>query len=99
MIVADTRGDVADFIQTLAFVYTLIVIAYILMQLAFAFGARIPYARWSDAVMTFLRDVSEPYLRIFRRFIPPIGPLDISPMIAIFVLNIAASIVAGIVEG
>ena len=99
MILADTRADIADFITTLAFVYTLILIAYILMQLVFAFGGRIPYARWSDAVMTFLRDVSEPYLRIFRRFIPPIGPLDISPMIAIFALNIVASIVAGIVEG
>ena len=99
MILADARSEIAGYIQTLAFVYTLILIAYILMQLAFAFGARIPYARWSDALMTFLRDVSEPYLRIFRRFIPPIGPLDISPMIAIFALNIVASIVAGVIEG
>ncbi len=99
MILADARSEIAGFITTLAFVYTLLLIAYILMQLAFAFGAKIPYARWSDALMTFLRDVSEPYLRIFRRFIPPIGPLDISPMIAIFALNIVASIVAGIIEG
>ena len=37
-------------------------------------------------MLTFLRDVSEPYLRIFRRFIPPIGMFDFTPMIAIIVL-------------
>ena len=44
---------------------------------------RLPYARWSDAILTFLRDVCEPYLRLFRRLIPPIGMFDFSPMIAI----------------
>ena len=41
-----------------------------------------PYSRWSSAVLEFLRQVCEPYLSIFRRFIPPIGPLDISPIVA-----------------
>ena len=61
-------------------VYTLLIIAYILSSLFFAFGGRLPYSRWSSAVLGFLRDVCEPYLSIFRRFIPPIGPLDLSPM-------------------
>ena len=33
----------------------------------------------------FLHDVCEPYLRIFRRLLPPLGPLDLSPVVAIFV--------------
>ena len=63
------------------YVYTLLIIAYILSSLFFAFGGRLPYSRWSSAVLGFLRDVCEPFLAIFRRFIPAIGPLDLSPMV------------------
>ena len=99
MIVAALRNDVADFVGTLIWVYTLIILAYIVINLIFAFGARPGYYRWLDAVLTFLRDVSEPYLRIFRRFIPPIGPLDISPIVAIFVLNIVGTILVNLIDG
>ena len=44
-------------------------------------------------IQRFLYDVVEPYLRIFRRFIPPLGPLDISPIVAIFVLWIVSGLV------
>jgi uncharacterized protein YggT (Ycf19 family) len=59
----------------------------------------VPYARWSSAVLGFLRDVCEPYLGFFRRFIPPLGPIDLSPIVAIFVLNIAARIITGLIAG
>ena len=49
----------------------------------FALGVRPPYSRWTDAILNFLRDVCEPYLKIFRRFIPAIGMFDFSPIIAI----------------
>ena len=42
----------------------------------------------SDAILTFLRDVSEPFLRIFRRILPTFGGLDFSPILAIFTLQI-----------
>ncbi len=58
-----------------------------------------PYARWSDAILSFLRDVCEPYLRIFRRFIPLIGPLDVSPIVAIFVLQIVGNIIVNAIRG
>ena len=58
----------------------------------FSFGMRTPYSRWSDAVLGFLRDVSEPYLRLFRKFIPPLGAFDLSPMIAIIVLYVVRSL-------
>ena len=41
----------------------IIIIAYILSSLYLAFGGRLPYSRWSSAVLGFLRDVCEPYLR------------------------------------
>ena len=65
-----TRNDIADYVSALITVYTLLIFAYILTSLIFSFGVRVPYARWSDAILSFLRDVCEPYLRIFRRFIP-----------------------------
>ena len=58
-----------------------------------------PYSRWSDAILKFLRDVSEPYLRLFRRFIPPLGAFDLSPMIAIIVLYIVQSLVVSAIAG
>jgi YggT family protein len=85
---------VADYIKTLAFVYTLVIIAYILVSLVFSAGLRVPYTRWTDAILTFLRDVTEPFLRIFRRILPSFGGIDLSPMIAIIVLQAAARLVA-----
>ena len=60
---------------------------------------RLPYARWTDVVLGFLRDVTEPYLRVFRRLIPPIGMLDLTPMIAILVLIIVRTIVVNAISG
>jgi uncharacterized protein YggT (Ycf19 family) len=98
-VLAAVRDDIASFVDTLFFVYTLLIIAYILSSLYFAFGGRVPYARWSSAVLGFLRDVCEPYLGFFRRFIPAIGPLDLSPIVAIFVLNIASRIIHSVIAG
>jgi len=94
-----TRNDIADYVSALITVYTLLIFAYILTSLIFSFGGRVPYARWSDAILSFLRDVCEPYLRIFRRFIPLIGPLDLSPIVAIVVLQIVGSIIVNAIRG
>ena len=94
-----TRGDIADFVDALVLVYVILILAYIVIQMIFAFGGRPGYYRWLDSVMTFLRDVAEPYLRIFRRFIPPIGPIDISPIVAIILLQLVGGLVADLIRG
>jgi YggT family protein len=91
---SDVRGTIADFVIALTWVYTLLIFAYILTNLAFSAGLRIPYSRTSDAVIGFLRDVCEPYLRLFRRILPSIGGLDFSPIIAIIVLQVVGSLIA-----
>ena len=96
---AAVRDDIADFVQTLVFVYVLIIIAYILTNLFFGFGGRMPYNRAGSAIIGFLHDSVEPYLRIFRKFIPPLGPLDLSPIVAIFALQIVGAIVTGLIRG
>ena len=99
LIIADTRGEVADFLQALLRVYVILILVYIVVNLLFAFGARPPYSRALDAVLGFLRDVCEPYLSIFRRFIPPLGPIDISPIVAILVLQIVGGIIVSAIRG
>lgn len=94
-----TRVDVANYVDALFGVYILLIFLYILVNLLFSFGVRLPYSRWSDALLGFLRDVCEPYLRIFRRVVPPLGMIDLSPVIAIFVLYILRTIIVNAIAG
>ena len=99
LVIATTRDTVANYVSALFLVYSVIIVIYVLSSLIFSLGVRVPYSRWSDAVLGFLRDVCEPYLRIFRRFIPMIGPLDISPIVALIVLSLVGSVVEGLIRG
>ena len=99
VVLATFRNDLANYVQAVFYVYSLLIIAYILSSLFFAFGGRVPYSRWFNALIGFLRDVCEPYLSIFRRFIPPIGPLDLSPVIGIVLLNFIGAIIVNLIRG
>jgi uncharacterized protein YggT (Ycf19 family) len=99
LVIATARETIADYLSALILVYTILIFVYILTQLFFGFGGKVPYSRPLNAVLDFLRQVCEPYLSIFRRFIPPIGPLDISPIVAILVLSIVGGIVVDVVRG
>jgi YggT family protein len=99
LILASARTQVAGYLSALIDVYTLLIFLYIVVQLLFAAGVRPPYSRTSDRVLAFLRDVCEPYLRIFRRLLPSFGGLDLSPMLAIISLYIVnLVIVHGIIS-
>ena len=94
----EVRQQIADFLAALIGVYTIIIIAWIVVSFVFALGARVPYLRPVNAVLDFLRDVSEPYLRLFRRLPLRIGPLDLSPIVAILVLRIVGGIVVNLID-
>jgi len=98
LVLATVRSEIADFVGALFLVYTILILLYIVVNFLFAFGVRPGYYRWLDTVLGFLRDVSEPYLRIFRRFIPPLGPLDLSPIVALLVLRIVGSLIVGLID-
>ncbi|KAB7669248.1 YggT family protein [Bacillus sp. B1-b2] len=71
----------------------IIILSYLLQFYSYAiiiyiFMSWIPNAR-ETAVGVFLSKICEPYLEIFRKIIPPLGMIDISPIVAIFVLNLA----------
>lgn len=76
-------GDIQNFVFLLERIYTFMIIGYVLLSW-------LPNARESF-VGQLLGKLVEPYLSIFRRFIPPIGGmLDISPIVAVFALNFVA---------
>ena len=68
--------------------YGWLIIAYVLMSWFPASGA-------IADVRGVLGTIVEPYLALFRRFIPPLGAVDISPIVAILVLQVAARLLAG----
>ncbi len=96
LILASARTEIAGYLSAVIYVYTLLIIIYIVVQLLFAAGIRPPYSITTNRLLGFLRDVVEPFLRIFRRFAPRLGGLDLSPMLAIISLYLVKII---IVEG
>ena len=94
----EARQEIADFLSALLGVYTIIIIAWVVASLVFSLGVRVPYSRPLNAGLDFLRDVTEPYLRLFR-FLPlRIGPLDLTPIVAIIVLRIVGAIVVSLID-
>ena len=88
ILLADWVSSAQNFVQVFTLVYFLLIFAYILMS-----WIRMPYSIWMNRIQRFLYDVVEPYMRIFRRFIPPLGPLDISPIVAILALWIVSGLI------
>ncbi|MFS0782384.1 YggT family protein [Bacillus sp. 1P06AnD] len=70
-----------NLVLTLVKIYSYALIVYIFMSW-------FPGARES-VIGQFLGRICEPYLEVFRRFIPPIGMIDFSPIVAFIVLNLA----------
>jgi YggT family protein len=90
--------QLAEFLSALILVYTICIIGWVVLSLVFSLGVRVPYNRYLSGVMDFLRDVSTPYLSLFRRLPLRIGPLDLSPIVAIIVLQIVGGIVINIID-
>ena len=77
----DTVSSVKSFVDVFIYVYVLVIFAFILTS-----WIRLPYSTWLNRVQRFLYDVCDPYLRLFRRVVPSLGPLDLSPVLAVLVL-------------
>jgi YggT family protein len=94
-----TRSDVADYVNALFIVYIILIFANILIS----WLPRVPYNRGLRIVLDFVTETTNPYLNLFRRFLPPVGgggfALDLSPMIGIIVLFVLRTIVVGLIEG
>ncbi len=96
---AITRNDVADYVSALFFVYLVLIFIRVLLT----WVPRMPYNRWLRGGVGFVEEVTDPYLNLFRRFIPPLGgggfALDLSPIVAIIVLFLLQGVVVGLIRG
>jgi uncharacterized protein YggT (Ycf19 family) len=92
-LLADVGSLLASFVCVFIWVYILLLFAYILTS-----WVRLPYRPWLNRVQRFLYDVCDPYLRLFRRFLPPFGPLDLSPMVALIVLFVVQNVLVSLLD-
>ena len=99
LLAAITRDDVADYVDILVTVYVVL----IFIQVIVSFIPRMPYNRYLSAFLGFVGDVVNPYLGLFRRFLPMVrigpGAIDLSPMVGTIVLLIVGGIVSGLIRG
>ena len=99
LVLASTRDDIAGYVQTLVIVYVILIFIRVIMS----YITRMPYNVWLDRVLTFVRDVTDPYLNLWRRILPMarLGPaaIDLSPMVGTIVLIIVGNIAAAAIAG
>ena len=77
----DAVDSVQSFVHVFIYVYILVIFVYVLTS-----WIPLPYSPALSRVQRFLYDVCHPYLRLFRRVLPSLGPLDLSPVLAVVVL-------------
>lgn len=75
-------------IQTVLQFYGTLIVIYIVMSW-------FPIRGVVGDIYRALGAIVEPYLNIFRRFIPPIGAIDIAPMVAYLVLMLIGNLLTG----
>ena len=94
-----SRYDIADYVGALFLVYAILIFLNILSS----WIPRMPYNRALRATLDFVKETTDPYLNVFRRFLPPLGgggfALDLSPMLGVIVLFVVRSIVVRLIEG
>ena len=90
MLLADAISTAQGFVDALYYVYLICILAYIITS-----WVPLPYNTTLNRIQRFLYDVVNPYLSLFRRFIPQLNlgglGLDLSPIVAIIVLTILRS--------
>jgi YggT family protein len=84
----DTASSLQQFVRVFVAIYVLLIFIWVLFS-----WIRVPYSRTFSTVQQFLDEVVSPYLRLFRGRIPTIGPIDISPIVAVVALFVAAALV------
>lgn len=97
LLAASAVETIGRFVDTVFLVYLLLILIHIILS----WFRQLPYHPWLSAFRGFLSDVVDPYLRIFRRFLPMLRlgglGLDLSPIIGIILLLVARGVVGAII--
>ena len=92
-LLADTATSVRRFVDVFILVYVLLIFVYVLTS-----WVRLPYSPTVNRLQRFLYDVCDPYLRLFRRVLPPLGPIDVSPIVAVIGLFVIQRVLDALIE-
>ena len=92
-VLLDTASSLQSFVSVFVGIYVLLIFVYVILS-----WIRLPYSRTTAAVQQFVDDICRPYLGLFRGRIPTLGPLDLSPVVAVVVLLVAAELVNRLIE-
>jgi YggT family protein len=99
LLAAIGREEIADYVSSLFLVYIILIFIRVLLS----WVPRMPDNPALRAVVDFVHQVTDPYLNLFRRILPPVGggrmALDISPIIATIVLIILSGVIVGLIRG
>jgi YggT family protein len=90
-LVLDAEQSLMSFVNVFVGIYILFIFAWVLLS-----WIRLPYSRTTAAVQEFLNEVVRPYIRLFR-WLPTLGPFDLSPIVAVVVLLVAAGLVNALI--
>lgn len=93
------RADIANYVDALIWVYTILIFVRVLLS----WIPKMPYNLALSAVLQFIYDVTEPFLGLFRRLIPPVriggAGLDLSPILALITLYILRVVLTNLIAG
>lgn len=93
------RAEIADYVSAMLLVYLILIFIRVLLS----WVPRMPYNPYLRAAVGFVEEVTNPYLNVFRRVIPPLGgggfQIDLSPILAILVLSIVGGLVVDAIAG
>jgi len=81
--------------MSISYLVYIIFQALIWILLIFCFLTWIPSIDWQKQPFKIIRLISDTFFAPFRMIIPPIGGLDISPIVAFFFLQFVAKILIG----
>ena len=90
-LLADTASSLQSFVRVFVGIYIVLIIAWAVLS-----WIRVPYSRTTAAVQEFLDNAIRPYIRLFR-WLPTLGPIDLSACVAVVVLLVAAGLVNSLI--
>lgn len=79
-------------LATFITIYTYLIIIRVLLTW-------FPTINWYNQPFAALSQLTDPYLNLFRSVIPPLGGIDISPILAILLLQLASGLLSGLQPG
>lgn len=92
-VLGNAVGTVRTFVSVFFYVYIIIIFIYVLSS-----WIPLPYSPTLSRVQRFLYDVCEPYLRLFRRILPPLGPIDLSPLVGVIALVVVEQLILRLLD-